>query len=79
MTKRRVWPTIPEPANTIESLHASVSATKEVCEILTAQRGTPVVMQTMTGRNTLSNLSAAVTWADLLELGVIKPEQVPKV
>lgn len=54
---------IPVPATDVVSLHAAAIATKELVETLAGQRG--------------SALDAAVTWADLLEAGLIKPEQVP--
>lgn len=54
---------IPEPVAEIRSLHATVLATKEIVETLTGQRGRA--------------LDAAVTWGDLVEAGLIQPDQVP--
>jgi hypothetical protein len=61
---RRDQATIPEPYTNVDSLRATAMATKELVETLAGQRGHP---------NTV-----AVTWGDLLSLGLIKPEQVPK-
>jgi hypothetical protein len=51
------YPGIPEPNLKPESLHDSALATKQVIEILTGQRG--------------KKADAAVTWQDLLDLGLI--------
>lgn len=48
---------------TLDSLQATAGPTKELVEVLAGQRGSPS--------------DAAVTWGDLIELGLIKPEQVP--
>lgn len=63
MSKVRPQVTIPVPYESVASLHATAMATKELVEALAGQRG--------------SNDDVAVTWGDLLRLGVIKPEQVP--
>lgn len=54
---------IPQPTTDPAALFASVDALKEVVETLAGQRGRA--------------LDVAVTWGDLVEAGVIKPEQVP--
>ena len=56
-------PTVPEPYTTVEALYASTKALKEGYEMLSGQRGGP------------DNI--AVTWGDLLALGIVKPEQLP--
>ncbi len=55
---------IPEPYETTASLRATAMATKEAVEILLGQRG--------------NVLDEAITWGDLLALGIIKQDQVPK-
>lgn len=55
---------IPEPYTDVNSLHAAVSALKEGYEAISGQRGTAD--------------DAAVTWGDLIRLGWIRPDQVPK-
>ena len=54
---------IPEPYETLHSLRNSVIANKEVVETLSGQRG--------------NILDAAVTWGDLLDIGLIKKDQLP--
>jgi hypothetical protein len=54
---------IPEPFENMHSLRNSVLANKEVVETLSGQRG--------------HILDCAVTWGDLLDLGLIKKDQVP--
>jgi hypothetical protein len=56
--------TIPDPYENVSSLRATALATKELVEALAGQRG--------------SLADIAVTWQDLLDLGLIKPEQVPR-
>lgn len=63
MSRRRTQATIPEPYENVASLRATALATKELVEGLAGQRGGPV--------------DIAVTWADLIDLGLIKQEQVP--
>lgn len=58
------YPSIPEPQADVLALRTSAAALKETVEILTLQRG--------------SHLNAAVTWQDLLDLGLILPTQVPR-
>lgn len=58
------FPAIPDPNTQPESLRQAVQALKEAVEILSAQRG--------------SKANAAVTWQDLVDLGVILPTQVPR-
>lgn len=54
---------IPEPTTDPAALYASVDALKEVVETLAGQRGRA--------------LDVAVTWADLVEAGLIQLNQVP--
>jgi hypothetical protein len=61
--RHRTQATIPEPYEDVKSLRASVVALKQLVESLAGQRGGPS--------------DVAVTWGNLLELGVIQPEQVP--
>lgn len=56
--------TIPTPVATLDSLHATAVATKELAETLAGQRG-------------LDQSDAAITWNDLVQLGLIQPDQVP--
>ena len=57
------YPSIPAPSADPVNLRTCVLALKEVSETLTLQRGSP--------------LDAAVTWQDLIDLGLITPSQVP--
>lgn len=57
------YPSIPLPQDSVVSLRNSAVALKESTELLTGQRGTV--------------LTTAVTWGDLLRLGIIKPDQLP--
>jgi len=63
MTKR--YPAIPDPGNTPEGVREAVKAMKQSVETLTRQRGL--------GRK----VDAAVTWQDLVDLGLIDPTEVP--
>lgn len=63
MTRKRDMATIPQPMASIASLQQTAVATKELVEVMTGQRGSPH--------------EVAVTWGDLIELGLIQPEQVP--
>jgi hypothetical protein len=56
---------IPEPFENLPSLRAAVLATKEMVETLSGQRGRVDDM--------------AVTWGDLLRLGLVKKDQFPNV
>lgn len=56
--------TVPQPDETIRGLRASVEGLKEIAEVLDGQRG--------------SMMDAAITWGDLVQLGLVKPENVPK-
>lgn len=56
-------PAVPEPVQTLESLRQTSAALKEGVEVLSGQRGT--------------KLNAAVTWQDLIDLGLILASQVP--
>lgn len=65
MSRRlRTQVTIPVSYETVSSLHATVSAMRELVEALAGQRGGPS--------------DVAVTWGNLIELGLIKPEQIPE-
>jgi hypothetical protein len=57
------YPSIPNPTADVTALRSSGIAMKETLEILTQQRGNP--------------LMSAVTWQDLVDLGLILPTQVP--
>lgn len=61
--KRKTQMTIEEPYENISSLRQTALSSKELIEVLAGQRG--------------SVLDAAVTWGDLVDLGIIKPEQLP--
>lgn len=64
MPKVNIRPAIPEPTMDIGSLLATVQALKEAVEILQGQRaGMPM---------------ASVRWQDLVELGTITSDEVPK-
>ena len=58
------YPSIPSPAADLVALRASADALKETVEILTLTRG--------------NHLLAAVTWQDLIDLGLCLPTQVPR-
>jgi hypothetical protein len=58
------YPPIQEPTTDPQSLRDSVLSLKQGFELLSHQRNNPLV--------------AAVTWADLLALGIITAAQVPK-
>lgn len=58
------YPAIPEPQAEINSVRDTSAAIKETVEVLTRQRGT--------------RSFSAVTWEDLLGLGLITPDQIPK-
>ena len=58
------YPAIPAPQADLVALRATGDALKETVEMLTLQRG--------------SSLEGAVTWQDLLDLGLILPTQVPR-
>jgi hypothetical protein len=57
------YPAIPDPSNDPTSLRISVLALKEAFEIITRQR------------KNVAN--AAVTWQDLVNLGLIQASQIP--
>lgn len=61
---KRPQATIPVPYENVASLYRTAVATKELVESLAGQTG--------------GTADIAVTWQDLLNLGLIKPEQVPK-
>jgi hypothetical protein len=55
---------VPEPYEDVKSLFRTCMAMKELTEELAGQRGDP--------RN------AAVTWQDLIDLGLVKPAEIPQ-
>jgi hypothetical protein len=55
--------TIPEPLAELGSLRATAMATKELVEVLAGQRG--------------QAYDVAVTWQDLLDLQLIRKEDIP--
>jgi len=57
-------PGIPDPQADPESLRQTVLSLKEGVEVLSGQRGGP--------------LNAAVTWQDLVDLGLVTPARVPR-
>lgn len=57
------FPVIPEPFANTQALYGSVMAMKEGVEMLSGQRG--------------DAKDCAVTWGDLVRLGIVKPDQVP--
>lgn len=56
-------PSIPEPSQEAQSLQVSIMALKEAVEILSGQR---------------RGSQPPVTWEDLVRLGVVKQEDVPR-
>jgi hypothetical protein len=58
------YPSIPKPAADLVALSRAGEAMKETLEILTQQRG--------------DKRHSAVTWQDLVDLGLILPSQVPQ-
>lgn len=77
MSNRSVQ-TIPEPYEDVQSLRRTALATKEVVETLTGQRGVDEFIPTAHGPMKTGLLDKAVTFRDLLDLGLIKPTQVPQ-
>lgn len=63
MSRKRPQQTIPDPYATLTSLQATVSAMKELVESMAGQRG---------GLDDI-----CVTWQELIDLGLIKEDQVP--
>jgi len=61
--RRRVQPTIPEPLENVQSLRESVMSLKELAETLAGQRG--------------QAYDIAVTWGDLIDLGLITEHDLP--
>ena len=57
------YPAIPEATQDPRSMKATVDALKESVELLTGQR---------------RGLPRVVTWEDLVRLGLVSPEDVPK-
>ena len=64
MSSRDKYQAIPDPQIAPESLLATGAALKETVEVLAGQRK--------------PRASAAVTWNDLLDLGLITVEQIPR-
>jgi hypothetical protein len=62
--RRRSQVTIPEPYPDANSLFATALATKELVESLAGQRG--------------GTYDVAVTWGELIDLGIVRPDQVPE-
>ncbi|HVQ48910.1 MAG TPA: hypothetical protein VMS92_02590 [Mycobacterium sp.] len=60
---KRSKATVPVPDQTLPGLQAAVMGLKEIAEVLDGQRG--------------NMLDAAVTWQDLVDLGIVKPANVP--
>lgn len=58
------YPAIPDPVTNVDSLRDTAISMKETVEILTRQRG--------------NRATSAVTWEDLLALGLCSAAQVPK-
>lgn len=58
------YPSIPSPQADLVALRSTGEALKETVEMLTLQRG--------------SHLNGAVTWQDLIDLGLALPTQVPR-
>jgi hypothetical protein len=58
------YPAIPDPLASMNSVQSTAAALKEGFEILTRQRG--------------SKMLAAVTWEDLVRLGLVTPDKVPR-
>ena len=62
--KRFNQPTIPEPYENTGALYRTAVGTKELVETLAGQRGLPT--------------DVAVTWGDLVMLGLITKDRIPK-
>lgn len=58
------YPAIPDPFTDLGSVQNTAAALKEGFEILTKQRG--------------RKMYSAVTWEDLLNLGLITADKIPK-
>lgn len=61
---RRNQPTIPVPSEDVRSLHSTAAATKELVEQIAGQRGAVG--------------DAAVTFDDLVRLGLIARDKIPR-
>jgi hypothetical protein len=59
------FPGIPDPSRSVEGMFETVQTLKQVAETLTGQR-----------RGSRAN--SAVTWQDLVDLGLIDPTQIPR-
>ena len=62
--RRRVRPAIADPVLDLRSLHATVTQLKEAIEIMQGQRG-------------INAADMVVRYQDLIDLGMIQPDQVP--
>lgn len=58
------FPSIPEPRPEPNVLAECMRAVKQIAEVLTRQRGKPA--------------QSAVTWQDLVDLGLITADRIPK-
>lgn len=58
------FPSIPEPQPEVSVLAECVRSLKQIAEVLTRQRGKPA--------------QSTVVWQDLVDLGLITPDQIPK-
>lgn len=65
--RRRRFAAVPDPTLNIHALYNTVLALKENLELLVGERADPHASDTM-----------AVTWAELLELGLITEDQIPR-
>ncbi len=61
--RNRKHPAIPQPESNIASMHATLVPMKEAVDMLQGATGTAY--------------DCAVTWGDLLQLGLITKEQIP--
>lgn len=64
---RRRFASIPDPQADLKSLYNTVLALKESLELLIGERADPYIAVTK-----------AVTWADLLKLGLVEEGQLPR-
>lgn len=61
---RKKFPGIPDPSRSVEGMFETVTTMKQVTETLTGQRRG-------------SRPQSAVTWQDLVDLGLIEALQIP--
>jgi len=62
--RRSTFPPVPEPQRSLEAHQEAILALKEGYELLTRQRTRAV------------RLNSCPTWEELIELGIVTPEQV---